>query len=47
MAPYQNFDNIFRAMLSLFDMMSTEGWQTIMRSGMDSVGIDKQPKEDN
>ena len=31
----ENFDNIFNAMMSLFDMMSTEGWQNIMRSGMD------------
>ena len=27
--------------------MSTEGWTSVMFNGMDAVGIDKQPKENN
>ena len=40
-----NFDNTFDAMCTLFQMMTTEGWVDVMYSGIDSVGIDKQPKE--
>lgn len=34
-------------MLSLFEMMTTEGWLTVMFAGVDSTGIDSQPKRDN
>lgn len=36
-----NFDNVWEAMLTLFEMMSTEGWLGVMFMGMDSVGVDK------
>ena len=34
-------------MMTLFEMMTTEGWLTVMFGGMDSVGIDKQPEKNN
>jgi hypothetical protein len=36
-----NFDDIYSAMLSLFEMMTTEGWITVMWGGVDAKGIDK------
>jgi hypothetical protein len=42
-----NFDNTLNAMLTLFEMITTEGWMTVMNNGMDSTGIDQQPKENN
>lgn len=39
-----NFDNVIESTLTLFEMMTTEGWTTVMYSGMDARGIDKQPK---
>ena len=42
-----NFDNIGLAMLSLFEMMTTEGWLTVMYDGVDSVDINSQPKRNN
>lgn len=36
----QNFDNIFTAMLTLFEMMTTEGWMTVLYMGIDATGID-------
>jgi len=32
-------------MLTLFEMMTTEGWLGVMYSGVDARGINKQPKE--
>ena len=40
----QNFDNTFNAMFSLFQLMTTEGWIQMMYQGIDSVGINMQPK---
>jgi len=40
----QHFDNIFEAILTLFQMATTEGWITIMDYGLDSVGIDMAPR---
>jgi len=42
-----NFDNIFSASVALFEMSTTEGWVDIMHKGIDSTGIDNQPKENN
>ena len=42
-----NFDNIFLASLTLFEMMTTEGWLNVMYNGIDARGIDKQPKKNN
>jgi hypothetical protein len=38
-----NFDNSGISMLTLFIASTTEGWLEIMFSGVDAVGIDKQP----
>jgi hypothetical protein len=42
-----NFDNIFTASLTLFEMMTTEGWLNVMYNGIDARGIDLQPKENH
>lgn len=42
-----NFDNVAIACLTLFEMMTTEGWVGVMSSGIDARGIEKQPKEKN
>ena len=34
-------------MLILFQMMTTEGWMTVMYAGIDSRGVDLQPKKHN
>ena len=34
-------------MSTLFQMMTTEGWVDVMYSGIDTVGVNKQPKENN
>lgn len=38
-----NFDNVFQAMSTLFQISTTEGWVDIMYQGVDSIGIDYQP----
>lgn len=40
-----NFDSTLMAMLTLFIMMTTEGWVDVMNDGVDGVGIMKQPKQ--
>jgi len=40
-----HFDNIFSAATTLFEMSTTEGWVNVMNKGVDSRGIDQQPKE--
>jgi hypothetical protein len=42
-----NFDNIFFAVKTLFEMSSTEGWTDVMWAGVDTNGIDKQPITNN
>lgn len=42
-----NFDNIFSAMMTLFEMMTTEGWLTVMYDGVDAVAVDRQPEKDH
>ena len=34
-------------MMALFQMMTTEGWLSVMYNGIDIVGKDMQPKRDN
>uniref|UniRef100_A0A6Q2XVF4 Voltage-dependent T-type calcium channel subunit alpha n=1 Tax=Esox lucius TaxID=8010 RepID=A0A6Q2XVF4_ESOLU len=38
-----NFDNLGKALMSLFVVASKDGWVDIMYQGLDAVGIDKQP----
>ena len=39
----ENFDNVLKAMRTLFEMMSTEGWIDVMNNGIDAIGINMQP----
>jgi len=43
----RNFDNIYSAILVLFEIITTEGWLNVMYDGVDSVGVDMQPKKNN
>lgn len=38
-----NFDNLAKALLTLFVFSTKDGWVTIMYDGIDAVGVDKQP----
>ena len=38
-----HFDNIFQALLCLFEMSTTEGWPAVMWSGVDSTNVGQQP----
>ena len=40
------FDNVFRSILSLFIMSTTEGWVSMMWNGVDATGINLQPQRD-
>ena len=40
-----NFDNLGQALLALFVLASKDGWVNIMYTGIDAVGVDKQPIE--
>ncbi|CAI2379843.1 unnamed protein product [Moneuplotes crassus] len=42
-----NFDNVLIASVTLFSIMTSEGWIDVMSDGVDSIGIDKQPKYKN
>ena len=44
--PY-SFDNIAFAMLTLFEMSTTEGWVAVMWSGVDATGIESSPVKEN
>ena len=35
--PPENFDNTITGFMTLFEMMSTEGWLDVMHSGVDAV----------
>ena len=35
----ENFDNVIEAMSTLFQMMTTEGWQDVMYTGIDAKGV--------
>ncbi|XP_074036001.1 voltage-dependent T-type calcium channel subunit alpha-1G isoform X2 [Leptinotarsa decemlineata] len=39
-----NFDDLVQALMSLFVLSSRDGWVNIMYTGLDAVGVDKQPK---
>jgi len=42
-----NFDNIFKSMMTLFEMCTSEGWAQVMYQGVDAVGIGFQPQRDH
>lgn len=42
-----NYDNVFQAMMTLFVVMTFEGWPTILENSMDSTGVDMGPVQDS
>ena len=40
----ENFDDLLNSMLNLMVFMTNEGWVAVMRDGVDSRGVDLQPK---
>lgn len=42
-----NFDNLPCAIMTLYVLASIDGWVDIMYSGVDAVGVDKQPQRDH
>jgi hypothetical protein len=42
-----NFDSINSALLTIFEVMMSDGWMNIMYEGIDAIGIDLQPKRNN
>jgi hypothetical protein len=43
----QSFDNIPSAMLTLFEISTTEGWVDVMYAGVDATGAYRRPKVNN
>ncbi|GMF20747.1 unnamed protein product [Phytophthora lilii] len=39
----QNFDNVLYALLTFYEISTTEGWVTLMLAGVDATDIDMQP----
>jgi hypothetical protein len=37
----ENFNNVGHAMMTLIEMMTTEGWVDVMHNGIDGVAPDK------
>ena len=35
----QNFDNVGEAMITMFNMMTTEGWVGVMWQGVDATAV--------
>ena len=42
-----NFDNVLNAMVTMFGMMTTEGWLDVMWSAVDSTNINQVPQRNN
>lgn len=40
-----NFDNVGESIITLFNVMTTEGWIDVMFSSLDSTNIDYVPEE--
>lgn len=38
-----NFDNVFKAMITLFQVSTTEGWTDVMFRAVDGAGVNQQP----
>ena len=41
-----NFDNVLIGYISLLQIATFEGWIELIESGVDSVGVDMQPKKE-
>ena len=44
---YENFDNVLNSMITLFAMMTTEGWADVMYSGIDATDPEHNPVRNN
>ena len=42
--PERNFDNILSSLAVLFEIITTEGWMELMYMGVDTNGVNMQPK---
>lgn len=42
-----NFDNVLVAMVTMFGMMTTEGWLEVMWNAVDSTQINQVPERNN
>uniref|UniRef100_A0A8C4PW99 Voltage-dependent T-type calcium channel subunit alpha n=1 Tax=Eptatretus burgeri TaxID=7764 RepID=A0A8C4PW99_EPTBU len=42
-----NFDNLGKALMTLFVMSTKDGWVDIMYNGLDAVGVDQQPQRNH
>lgn len=42
-----NFDDLGKALMSLFVLSSRDGWVNIMYTGLDAVGVDQQVIENS
>lgn len=42
-----NFDDLGKALMSLFVLSSRDGWVNIMYTGLDAVGVDQQVSNKN
>lgn len=42
-APFKNFDNLYHAMITWFEVSTYENWPDILFKTMNSVGYDKSP----
>lgn len=40
-----NFDDLGKALMSLFVLSSRDGWVNIMYTGLDAVGVDQQVRD--
>lgn len=40
-----NFDDLGKALMSLFVLSSRDGWVNIMYTGLDAVGVDQQVRK--
>eukprot|EP00808_Paulinella_micropora_P016231 g27052.t1 len=45
--PYQNFNSVFTAFLTLFQVATLSGWSNIMYAAIDSTGVDQGPEYRN
>eukprot|EP00466_Bigelowiella_natans_P014923 jgi/Bigna1/51621/estExt_Genewise1Plus.C_20062 len=46
-ASHANFDNMYQAILSLFQVATLSGWNIVMYNSIDSVGVNQQPRRNN
>ena len=44
---YENFDNVGEAMVTMFNLMTTEGWVQVMWHAVDATGYHQEPIVDN